>query len=505
MPDGLIRILSKPGVKRDGTRLDGDYYTDSQWNRFQRGLARKMGGYVSRVRNLPQLVYGMHSFSANGNQYFHLGSQSQLQQRVLNSMNVQIGENDRTPAGLVADVANIWQMDAIFDTPTDATVLVAHAAPNMDISSQTNTQTFFGDITAPGILTATGLDPVSGGVIVVGNYLVEYGNGGYVAWSAENDVSTIGADGNFTQQKIVQGKRIRGGGVPAALLWSLDSLLQMTFNGVDEDDAAIWDFDTLTDDSSILSSRGVIEYDGIFIWAGVDRFLSYNGVVREVPNQMNVNYFFDNLNFQQRQKVFAYKVPRYGEIWWEFPFGDATECNHAVIYNIRENTWYDTALPDDGRTDGIYAKVTNKPFMTGVEQTNDGFDMWEHEVGLNRVRLADTQPIPAHFETHEFSVVAAEESMEDKCLAVSIVEPDFVQAGDMTLTIRGRANARSTVYDSEALPITAVAANADEQIVRMKEERRLLSFRFDSNVIDGGYQMGEIIGHIKKTDGRITQ
>jgi hypothetical protein len=292
--------------------------------------------------------------------------------------------------------------------------------------------------------------------------------------------------------------------VPSALLWSLDSVLQMTFAGLDGPDV-LWDFDMITDDSSILSSRGVIEYDGIFIWAGVDRFLSYNGVVREVPNQMNVNFFFDNLNFAQRQKVFAYKVPRFGEIWWHFPKGDSIECNHAVIYNIRENTWYDTALPDEGRTDGIYAKVTNKPFMTGVEQTSDGFDMWEHEVGVNRVRLASTQPIPAHFETHEFSVVAADEGMEDKALGVSIVEPDLVQVGDMTLTVRGRANARSTVYDSEVLPFPDAATTADEQIVRMKENRRLLSFRFDTNTIDGDYQMGEIIGHVQKTDGRITQ
>lgn len=504
MPEGLVKIRSKPGVKRDGTRLDGDYYIDAQWNRFQRGLARKMGGYVSRVRNLPQLVYGLHSFSANGNQYFHFGSESQLQQRILNSMGVQIGENDRTPAGLVSDVANIWQMDAIFDTPTDATVLVAHAAPNMDISSQTNGKAFFGDITGAAILTDTTQDEVSGGLIVVGNYLVTYGNGGFVQWSNENDVSAINNAGNFTQQKIVQGKRIRGGGVPSALLWSLDSLLQMTFAGLDGADV-LWDFDTLTDDSSILSSRGVIEYDGIFIWPGVDRFLSYNGVVREVPNQMNVNYFFDNLNFQQRQKVFGYKVPRYGEIWWHFPFGDAEECTHAVIYNIRENTWYDTELPDMGRSDGIYAKVYNKPFMTGVEQTSDGYDLWEHEVGVNRVRLADTQPIPAHFETHEFSVVAADENMENKSLSVSIVEPDFVQVGDMTLTVRGRSNARADVYDSDPMPITEAAADADEQVVRLKEERRLLSFRFDSNTLDGTYQMGEIIGHVQKSDGRITQ
>jgi hypothetical protein len=57
----------------------------------------------------------------------------------------------------------------------------------------------------------------------------------------------------------------------------------------------------------------------------------YNGVVKEIPNTFNQNYFFDNLNYAQRQKVYATKVSRYGEIWWFYPSGDSTECNDAVI------------------------------------------------------------------------------------------------------------------------------------------------------------------------------
>ncbi|MEG7750677.1 hypothetical protein U2087_15640, partial [Listeria monocytogenes] len=81
-------------------------------------------------------------------------------------------------------------------------------------------------------------------------------------------------------------------------------------------------------------------------WCGLDRLVSYNGVVQDVPNTMNSNFFFDNLNYDHATKVFAFKVPRFGEIWWCFPKGASTECNHAVIFNVRENTWYDTPLPE---------------------------------------------------------------------------------------------------------------------------------------------------------------
>lgn len=497
-----VKIRSLPGVKRDGTRLEGDRYIDAQWCRFQRGLPRKMGGYLGVSPNLSQRVYGLHSFSANGQQYVHLGSESQLQQRIVNNLGVVTGSNDRTPAGLVASANNIWSMDVFFDVNL-GNLLIAHAAPNMDISSTTNTDIFQGGVTAAGALAVSGQDPISGGVLTVGNYLVSYGNDGLVQWSAANDIAAATLDSaNPTQQKIVAGKRIRGGGVPSALLWSLDSLLQMTF----QDPATnLWDFDTITDETSILASRGVIEYDGIFYWPGVDRFLMYNGVVREVPNQLNFNYFFDNLNFAQRQKVFAYKVPRFGEIWWCFPFGSATECNHAVIYNVREDTWYDTVLPDQGRTDGLYAKVYFKPFMTGVEATVDGYDLWQHETGVNRSRLGNIQPIPSYFETHELSVVDTEQDPKNKALRIEFLEPDFVQGGDLELTIRGRANAKSGIVDSATFTIPTTSTGPADQVVPLKENRRLMSFKFSSNTLNGDYQMGDVLGHIEPSDGRVTQ
>jgi hypothetical protein len=90
-----------------------------------------------------------------------------------------------------------------------------------------------------------------------------------------------------------------------------------------------------------MSSNAVVEMDGIYYWMGVDRFYKYNGAVSVVPNDKNVNWLFDNLNFEQRQKVWATKVPRYNEIWFFYPRGTATECTDAIIYNVKDNIWYD--------------------------------------------------------------------------------------------------------------------------------------------------------------------
>jgi len=94
----------------------------------------------------------------------------------------------------------------------------------------------------------------------------------------------------------------------------------------------------------------------------------YNGVVKEIPNSMNQNYFFDNLNYAQRQKVWVSKVPRFGEVWWFYPRGDATECTDAIVYNTRENTWYDAGQALGARRSaGYFSQVFHYPVQANWE------------------------------------------------------------------------------------------------------------------------------------------
>lgn len=495
-----IKLQSLPGIKRDGTKLEGEHYIDGQWCRFQRGRPRKIGGYQSVTGALPELARGMDSFSLNAQQYLHIGHQSTLQQRTVNNDGQLTGNSDRTPGGFTISVNNLWQFSVFYEQVGAINHLIAHAGQNLAaIDSNVDTPIYFGQVDLGTPLASTGKS-VSGGAVAIGPYLFAYGSSGLLSYSPVNDPAGTYTDAFITPQKIVKGLPIRGSGTgPAGIFWSLDSVIRATFVG----GATVWDFDTLTSDTSILSSQGVIEYDGIFYWPGVDRFLMFNGVVRDVPNALNVNWFYDNLNFSQRQKVFAYKVPRFGEIWWCYPRGDAAECTHAVIYNVKEETWYDTELPDLGRTAGVYAKVYNKPFMADNELTGiGGYSLWQHETGTDRIEATDIQPIPSYFETAEISMVTAEQAM-NKSLGCARIEPDFVQSGPMTVRVRGRSNSRAPIIEGETFTFPETASAPTEETVKTREVRRLMSFRFESNVAGGNYEMGEPIAHIEPADGRI--
>jgi len=211
---------------------------------------------------------------------------------------------------------------------------------------------------------------VSGGVVTLHPYVFVYGNDGLISnCSAGNVNDWVSADANevsVATGKIVQGLPVRGGSnAPSGLFWSLDSLIRVSFIGGAGSPPQYWRYDLISSQSSILSSQSVIEYDGVYYWCGVDRFLLYNGVVKEIPNAFNQNHFFDNLNYAQREKIWVTKVPRFGEIWWFYPSGTATECNDAVIYNVRENVWYDAGFAVGAqRSAGYFSQVFHYPITT---------------------------------------------------------------------------------------------------------------------------------------------
>jgi hypothetical protein len=442
-------VDTKPGIQRDGTVFDMNFYTDGKWVRFQRGRPRKMWGYIQITNQLAGPSRGIYIDPKNGYTTIYSGYSDGLQSLVVNQYGVGTGITDLTipTSAFTVSALNLWQLDSMYDVyGSGAEQLIAHPGQNLAaIDSNVNTPVLRGDtagstmskvgtftasattngtttltlgaanalVAAGQTITGTGIPTspattvvsvvgtavtmsaaatnsttitatfdnnisVSGGCTVLHPYLFVYGNFGLIQnCSAGNLNDWVSATTNKTyvsSTKIVKGLPVRGGAnAPSGLFWSLDSLIRVSYvpttTTVGTTSATTyWRYDIITSQSSIMSSQSVIEYDGIFYWVGIDRFLMYGGTVKEVPNSFNQNYFFDNINYAQRQKVWAQKVPRFGEIWWYYPRGTATECTDAVVYNIREQCWYDAGQAIGARRcAGYYSQVFHYPVATSWE------------------------------------------------------------------------------------------------------------------------------------------
>jgi hypothetical protein len=435
MTSKVFALDTQPGIQRDGTVFDKQFYNDGKWVRFQRGRPRKMLGYRQITNQMTGPSRGIWVNSQNNFTSIFSGYNNGLQVLSIDQNGVGSGISDFTLTNFTASDLNLWQFDGFYDVGgLGESVLLAHPGQNLQaIDSTTDTPVLFGSLTGTSLtkigvftdsvtttafsnsLTLAASNPligagqtitgagipantrvtaasgttitisnnatasatvtatfdnnvsVSGGVVSLHPYVFVYGNNGLIKNSGAGDsndwVSTDANEVNVATGKIVQGLPVRGGSnAPSGLFWSLDSLIRVSYIGGTGTPAQYWRYDIISSQSSILSSQSAIEYDGIYYWCGVDRFLMYNGVVKEIPNNMNQNWFYDNLNYDQRQKVWACKVPRYGEIWWFYPRGDATECTDAIIYNTRENTWYDAGQAVGAyRSAGYFSQVFHYP------------------------------------------------------------------------------------------------------------------------------------------------
>lgn len=508
----IFQINFPPGFSRDGTVLDAGSYRSGQWVRFEGGRPTKMKGLKEVSMNIPNIVRGAYTHAKDSIIFIYgFGAGKSFITAISEEVSTGISSITALPTLPDSDLYT-YQIAVMFDQTGGGTQkIIAHPAKNLDdISNDDSTNIFIADLGVnPPVWSklqngSGGEVMVSGGVVALQPFLFYYGSEGFIGnTNANKPNDSVIAPGNVANQvnvastKIVKGLPLRGsGGSTAGLFWSLDSLIRAYFVG----GSVGFKYETISSQTSIFSPSSVIEYDGAYYWIGIDRFLRYNGVVQEVPNNQNLDFFFDNVNYAQRSKIWATKVPRFGEIWWFFPFGQATECTHALIYNIRGNFWFDVEL---ARSAGYFAQVFRYPVMhENVPNADGNYSVYVHEYGLNKIAGGHELAIPAQIETGDFGYPTGgpdgeKPSGQDYWTRITRIEPDLEQTGDMTVQVVGEEFARGETTFSDIFTF-----GPEDGKIDMREQRRQIRLIFGSNVIDGDFRMGRTIIHAEPGDKR---
>lgn len=538
MASNLYPLNFKSGIKRDGTLFQADYCTNGQWVRFQRGYVRKMGGMKASTgfaigSNITNITFVPAAVADNIDVYAaYVSNQS------ANIIYYQINQN------FVRVVSNvslftlpnqpnyIWQSTLIIQGGNQKVVFLGSPS-NTSINTTANaTLTAYTRRTTPLPFTAlpqilTGLS----GLLYANPYLFVYGSNGLVQWSKATDALDFGGAGrsvNISNDKVIFGAAIRGGtNTPTILFWTLSSVVRCINTGAND---ITFQLDVLSKSSSILSSRCVVEYDGLFYWPGTNRFFHYNGVVQELTNTLSLNYFFNNLDMSRRQQVFGVKNTQYGEIWWFYPEKAETpgrdnripvgENSRALIYNIRENSWYDTSI---SRTGGTYSEDFGIMSTVGrylTDPTINGLPLWRHEyetfsnlpnaiMEIPTDKKVQPRPIPSSFTTPTMSWAAFNPLKQltgvNRWMQVSTLEPDFTLLPintDLTVTLTSKQYAQDSGVDSAIYPIPAPlppGSNPENAKVDIQFQGRHITFSFASTL---NFEMGQVMVSIGIGDGQ---
>jgi len=240
-----------------------------------------------------------------------------------------------------------------------------------------------------------------------------------VRWSDQEDYTnwTPSVSSTSGEVELTDGTRIIGGvrSRNQINIWTDKSMYGMTYVG----NPFVFQFRQLGTNCGLLGQHACVDYDGRAFWMSDDNFYSFDGQVRNLRSTVR-RYVFDNINFNQLDKVYAGVNSEFKEIIWLYPSSESIECDSYVIYNPEEDHWvYGTCKWTTFKDRNVYDNTITT-----------GSDSYLYDNEPVDIYTGDNETIPNFCESSDFDF---EEGMD--MIFIDKIIPDF-EFNDGTIAIK---------------------------------------------------------------------
>lgn len=252
----------------------------------------------------------------------------------------------------------------------------------------------------------------------------------------------------------------------------------------------IYSFSPVAESVSLISPNAAASAADSVFFMDREGFYVYRGAVQRLPCSV-LRYVFDNIQLDQRFKVFAVANPDDTEVTWYYPVGETdADITNYVTYNYLEDVWSVGTL-DRGAY--IHAPTKEYPVAASNDTTNLSSNyLYIHEFGYD----ADGQPLNAYIESGGIGLGNGESFM-----SVRRIIPDFTFRGqsstaDLSIEVKGR----DFPLGSETLLDTAeIESNTGQFHIRARTREALI--KISSSALGYGWTLGDLRFDVR-TDGK---
>ena len=307
-----------------------------------------------------------------------------------------------------------------------------------------------------------------------------------VRWSNQEDMSnwTPSVSSTSGETILTDGTRIVGGvrSKNAITIWTDNSLWQMQYVGP----PFTFSFRQLGTNCGMIGPHAGIDYSGVPIWMGYENFYAFDGQVRNLPSTIR-RYVFDNLNVDQKDKVYAGINSEFKEIIWLYPSLNSTECDSYVLYSPDENYWtYGTCF----WTTFADRTVFGNTITTGT--TVAGSNLYNNEP--TDIFTGNGAGLTSYLESGDFDIADGNELMfMDKII------PDFdINTGNIKFSVKTKQYPESTEV-TEKGPFTI---SNTTQKVDMRARGRQGRIRVSCNSTGTKWRWGSLRLAVQPDGGR---
>ena len=336
----------------------------------------------------------------------------------------------------------------------------------------------------------------------------------FIRFSSQENINdyTPTAENSAGTQRLAAGSRIMGAklGRNALYVWSDTALFTMRFVGT----PFTFAFEQVGTNCGLIGKNAAVEVDGAAYWMSDNGFFRYTGKLESMDCLVE-DYVYDNLNTTSNQMVYAGINNLFGEVTWFYPEANSNVNTQSVTYSYLDSTakrpiWFVNASPLFIRTSWQDSAVFGLPHATQYDAgTDTSFDVvgntegisyyYEHETGVNQVRLGVTTAIPADITSGDYDITqkvirGAATNMADlrgdgeNIMRVSRIIPDFIsQQGNSIIQLDLRNYPNDTAASSSLGPFT-ISASTDK--VDTRARGRAIALTISNTAVDSSWKLG---------------
>jgi hypothetical protein len=336
----------------------------------------------------------------------------------------------------------------------------------------------------------------------------------FIRFSSQENINdyTPTAENSAGTQRLAAGSRIIGAklGRNTIYVWSDTSLFTMRFVGT----PFTFAYEQVGTNCGLIGKNAAVEVDGAAYWMSDNGFFRYTGKLESMDCLVE-DYVYDNLNTTSNQMVYAGINNLFGEVTWFYPEAGSNVNTQSVTYSYLDSTakrpiWFVNGSPLFIRTTWQDSAVFGLPHATQYDaETDTSFDVvgntegvsyyYEHEKGVNQVRLGVTTAIPANITSGDYDITqkvvrGAATNLGDlrgdgeNIMRVSRIIPDFInQQGSAIVQLDLRNYPSDTAVSSSLGPFTVTSATTK---VDTRARARAIALTISNTAVDTSWKLG---------------
>ncbi len=336
----------------------------------------------------------------------------------------------------------------------------------------------------------------------------------FIRFSSQENINdyTPTATNTAGTQRLADGSRIMGAelGRNAIYIWSDTSLFTMRFVGT----PFTFAFEQVGTNCGLIGMNAAVEVDGAAYWMSENGFFRYTGKLESMDCLVE-DYVYDNLNTTSNQMVYAGINNLFGEVTWFYPESGSNVNTQSVTYSYLDSTakrpiWFVNASSLFIRTTWQDSSVFGLPHATQYDAgTDTSFDVtgntegisyyYEHETGVNQVRLGVTTAIPANITSGDYDITqkvvrGAATNLGDlrgdgeNIMRVSRIIPDFIsQQGTSIIQLDLRNYPNDTAASSSLGPFSITSGTTK---VDTRARARAIALTISNTAVDTSWKLG---------------